>query len=431
MIRVELLWFGTGALLGIALASCSNAPACRANADCPKAQVCLPVGACARTCTDTSQCLSGERCSPSGGCVAASGGCGTDAECAAGQLCRPNATCGSGGTNAGATDAGGGPSATDGGTSVDAGGPYSQTPEDGGQCGERFTPTSAEANLMIVLDKSTSMNDPISGNTTKWKAATAAVSQLLAQSSSIHFGLELFSVSTNKCTAEAGTIRVGIGAGTASAIDAALATLPNADGHGTPIAAGGLAVAAGDPGLADATRAEGVVIVTDGEENCGGDPVAQVKALFSRAVPVRTWVVGFGSGVDATMLDRMAVQGGTARLTTPRYYQADVAADLQAALVAISNAAKGCSFSLSQVPPDVAKLFLGINGQLVPRDTRRLSGWDYDATSNRVTLYGQACDALANTPGATLDVQYGCANGIVEGGGDGGFHFDLDGGGIG
>lgn len=102
-----------------------------------------------------------------------------------------------------------------------------------------------------------------------------------------------------------------------------------------------------------------------------------------------------------------------------------MAADLQEALVAISNAAKGCSFKLTQTPGDVSKLFIAINGQLVPRDTNRTSGWDYDATTNRITLYGPACDVLANTAGAKLQVQYGCPDGFIEGGGDGGFDFDA------
>jgi hypothetical protein len=146
-------------------------------------------------------------------------------------------------------------------------------------------------------------------------------------------------------------------------------------------------------------------------------------------------VVGFGSvggsGVDPVKLTNMAIKGGTARLGPTRYYQANVAADLEAALTAISNAAQGCSFKLTQTVTDQSKLFIAINGQLVPRDTSRVSGWDFDPATNMVTLYGPTCDALANTAGAKLQVQYGCSDGLIEGGGDGGFDFGLDAGEIG
>ena len=48
-----------------------------------------------------------------------------------------------------------------------------------------------------------------------------------------------------------------------------------------------------------------------------------------------------------------------------------------------------------------------------------------------MTLYGPACDALANTPGAQLSVVYGCSDGLADGGMDGGFDFGVDAGEIG
>ena len=44
--------------------------------------------------------------------------------------------------------------------------------------------------------------------------------------------------------------------------------------------------------LTDTTRANYVLLITDGMENCGGAPVAEVEGLFSRGV--RTYSVGFG-----------------------------------------------------------------------------------------------------------------------------------------
>jgi hypothetical protein len=237
----------------------------------------------------------------------------------------------------------------------------------------------------------------------------------------------------------AGSIAVPIGADAGPAI---VRSLPPyfADGNGTQIA-GGLVVGAADPALSDPTRANGVLLITDGMQNCQGtsyaddggadDPRVVVKALFARGVSIRTWVVGFGSDVDADTLDAMAISGGTARLGQPRYYQADVPADLTLALRSISSAAQRCSFALSDVPSDVTKLYVAIDLQLVPHDATHVTGWDYEPATNRVSLYGPACDALANTPGAKLSVQYGCPSGLIETGGDGGLDLRVDAGELG
>lgn len=429
----RLVVFIAGSIIGFGLASCAEKTGCTSSAECRAKEACLPSGLCVATCATQADCLPTEKCSTTGGCVSLNGGCGTRSDCQAGSVCQQGGSCsvvsaggGWGGIGGGSTGVGGGSGSTGGGSAGTGG---------SGQCGEVFTSTGAEATLMIVLDKSKSMNSA-AGSGTKWGAAVAAVKQMISKYPNTHFGLEMFSMPSGDaskyiCTPDAGVIFVPIGAGAGQAISDVLPA--KADGNGTPIAMA-LTIAGADPGLSNASRSNGVVLITDGQENCEGDPVSVVKELFARPVNVRTWIVGFGSSsddVDPDMLSTMAVAGGTARLTTPRYYQADVEEDLSAALQAISNAAQRCSFKLSQAPGDLSKLFIGINGQLVPLDTTRVSGWDYDKATNRVTLYGPACDALANTPGAQLSVVYGCSDGLVDGGVDGGFDFGVDAGEIG
>jgi hypothetical protein len=422
-----------GSFIGFGLASCVAKPICTSSAQCQAKESCLPSGLCAPTCTGAAgECKATEKCSPSGGCVDSNGGCGVDADCAAGQTCESGGTCAtSSGTGGGSGSTGGGTAGTGG-----SGGSGGSGGAGGGQCGEAFTSTGVGANLMIVLDTSGSMDEEVHG-VKKWDAARDAVIKMTTQNPNIHFGLEMFSIKDLQCSA--GERFVDIGANKAAAIREALPEV--AEGDYTQIA-GGLTEGAKDPALVDTTRANGIVLITDGKQNCTGDrpttgskvpddPVAVVEGLFGRPVSVRTWVVGFGGSVDGTMLANMAIKGGTARSAVPRYYQANVQADLQAALTAISNAAQGCSFKLTQAVPDQAKLFIAINGVLVPFDANRTTGWYYDTTNTTVTLYGPACDELANTPGAQLTVQYGCSDGLVESGGDGGFDFGLDAGEIG
>jgi hypothetical protein len=315
----------------------------------------------------------------------------------------------------------------------------------GGQCGQTYTTAAAPANLMFVLDHSGSMDSRVSG-VKKWDAAKLAVRKITNDNPQINFGLEMFSEKGNDCSA--GRILVGVGQDAGAAIQAALPV--SADGDYTQIA-GGITVGAADQALTDPTRANGVVLITDGKQNCQGTtsrgengdegpidkPEDVVAELFGRTPSIRTWVVGFGGGVDAARLNTMAKNGGTARLvttaTSPRYYQADNSAELQKALREISLAAMGCSFVLGSTPDDLSQLFVAIDSWLVPRDTTHATGWDCatstsdgGVSTSRLTLYGPACDALANTANATLKIVYGCSDGFNEGGNDGGFDFEIE-----
>ena len=354
-----LLLFGAGSAIGFGLASCTcTRPSCTSSSECQSNEVCLFSGFCALRCTSNAQCLVTEKCSTSGGCVPRNGGCATTDDCESGATCQQGGTCSTpvgptstgGGRGAGGGGAPSGGGSGYGGGASAAGGGSQQT--DAGQCGEDFKSISSESNLMIVLDGLKSMNDEIDAGVTMWKAAVAAVTQMTSGSASMHFGLEMFSVkatSSGEKECLSGSILVPIGDGNAAMITAALPS--EAQGDGTPLAAG-IKVALTDPALANPDRNNSLVVITDGSESCKGDPVAAVQEAFNRPVRVRTFVVGFGGSVKAATLEKMAVSGGTARLTTPRYYQADNPADLQAALTAISNSAQNCDFSLSQTPTD-------------------------------------------------------------------------------
>jgi hypothetical protein len=150
--------------------------------------------------------------------------------------------------------------------------------------------------------------------------------------------------------------------------------------------------------------------------------VAEVEGLFARGV--RTYTVGFGSDVDANNLNQMAIKGGTARATAPRYFQADSPTELEAALGSIASGAASCDFTLTTVPPNPATLYVAVDGQFFPRDPSRVAGWDYQAQGNRVTLFGPACDLVTQRPGAKVSVVYGCPDDTLTETGPGG-HLDA------
>lgn len=397
---------GLAFLAALVLASCQCGPVpCKSTGDCGQAQVCLQNQTCAPQCSTSNQCPSTEKCSTAGGCVPKDG-CGADTDCNGDKVCGPGASCIASCINAGCPS----------GQRCDSRGHCQPVPvQDGGSCGGELLQTSrVQANFLIAEDKSGSMRE-LAGSQAKWAIAQSAVKQITSQNQgSIRFGLVLFPGSQNCLPAP---VAVQVGDNTAAAIAAALdATSPSGN---TPIA-GVLNLAAGVQGLQDPTRSNYVLLVTDGKETCGGNPIPAVQALFAKGI--KTYVVGFGGAVDPSTLTTMAIEGGTARAVIPRYYQADDAAGLNGALSSIAQGAIGCDFKLGTVPPDPAKLYVYVNGQLVTRDPAKVNGWEYHSAGNRITLYGPTCDAVSSLSAAKLQIVYGCPDdSLVEGGGGGVF----------
>src|SRR5437867_3152841 len=88
-------------------------------------------------------------------------------------------------------------------------------------------------NMLIVLDKSSSMIDNITPGLTKWAAARAAVNGVVnANGAGIHFGLMLFP-DPNQCGP--GGIKVNVGPNTAASISSYLASPPPSSGNYTPM----------------------------------------------------------------------------------------------------------------------------------------------------------------------------------------------------
>lgn len=319
------------------------------------------------SCTTHDQCPQGTHCADTGICTASDTGdpCAGDANCKGGEVCI------------------------------------------GGFCGcegDQFTAEGVPPNMMIVLDRSGSMDDPIN-NTTKWDIAVNAVDNLLASySAQVRFGLVLYQGDAGDCAP--GQVEVDIGPNTAGAINNALAaTGPNGF---TPIG-DTLNALIGWPSLADTTRDNYILLLTDGTETCDGDGVAAVTALLAQTPTVKTFVVGFGSGVDNQALNQMAQAGGTPRPNGPPwYYRANNAAELNAAFDAIGAAVLSCTYTLSG-QPDIDTLHVFFDGQGIPLDPTHTDGWDYDPTTNQITFYGPACDSLRTGTVTDLVIVSGCA----------------------
>lgn len=371
---------------------------CVAATDCGAGQTCLQNHTCAPQCSGTTGCAAGEKCSAAGGCVPDTG-CGNNADCAGGMICDSLGKCVSdcrqGKCNPGAY-------CTPAGQCIATNNPDGGAPECGG---ELFQAAKVNSNMLIAFDRSGSMDDPING-VSKWNIAKTAINQVAQQyQSQIQFGLMIFPQgSTNATQCVPAPVAVTVGPNTATAIGTAL-DAGNPGGR-TPI--GGVLQSAGMvTELQDASRANYVMLVTDGMETCNGNGVqAATDNLQQRRI--RTFVVGFGADVDPQNLSDIATAGGTPRPGTPKYYQADDAAGLVAAFQSIAQGALGCEFKLTTAPPDINKMFIYVNGVLQNRDVQHANGWDYDPATTRVTFYGGLCTLVATDPSAKVSIVYGC-----------------------
>ncbi len=203
--------------------------------------------------------------------------------------------------------------------------------------------------LLILLDKSSSMNDSAASGGSKWEVARRAVSAITRTfESSIDFGLLVFP-NPNRC--EVSGVAVEVGPRTASAIAAYLQTPPPSGGNWTPMAQA-IVAATGYAPMRDASKRRLAVLVTDGWQWCDPydpatrfHPVERARAL--RATGTALHVVGFGAGVDALTLNRMAHESGTyipgcdptgstPAAPNPCYHKAEDATSLEAVLRAIA-----------------------------------------------------------------------------------------------
>jgi hypothetical protein len=271
--------------------------------------------------------------------------------------------------------------------------------------GMEFALTRIPPNVMLVLDRSGSMSDAIASGskTTKYADLTSAMQSLVASyDSQMRLGATFFASDNNCGAGVPGPIAAANGQAVLTAV---AAHKPNGN---TPTAATLDAVISAKS-LTDTSRANYVVLATDGEPNCGDtDVTKRISTLYSASPSVSTFVIGIGAATntDPALLNAWADAGHTARSGAVHYYQTNSSADLKAAFDAIAGGIVSCDFQMTQAAPDPTLITVTENGVAVsPSPT---VGYTYDAGTNTVTLHGAACDALKSDANTKVSVTYGC-----------------------
>jgi len=312
-----------------------------------------------------------------------------------------------------------------------------------------FPLTERAADILLVLDRSGSMNQSLNGRggTSKWRLLRDALAATLPRvEARVRVGALFFPEDGAEsrlaaCAfANIPSVDVTLASGTTPQV---IGVFDNTGtGGGTPTAAAllrGYTYLVRNP---DRTRARYIVLATDGAPNCNGalDPstcvcggpgggggrgcgsdanrclddqravstITQIATNAVTAMPV--FVIGLADHTDstfATTLRRMAVAGGRPNRATgvPTYYDVQRPDELTAALTTIQNEVARCTFVAPSRPTNPDAITLTVNGAPVPRDPTRVNGWDWtDMGFGELTLFGTACprDTATNTATATV-----------------------------
>ena len=337
----------------------------------------------------------------------------------------------------------------------------------GGGCGStRFEANPPVINVLLVVDKSLSMDDKPTGFAdSKWTALRGAVDTTFSQTKAkISYGLDLFPYSgqsgqalADSCQMPSATaaVVVPVQAGTDAAPLILAALDANPPSGGTPTAAAlarayhYFSTGAGK----DLAGEKYVLLATDGGPNCNGEltceaatctvnldgkcpgnlnccdakvdklgptncldqdeSVAQVTQLLTKA-KVKTIVVGIpGTEAYADTLDALAAESGVSNPQAPPGYfavSADSGAEgLSAALQSITTGlVKSCELHLEEEPPG-DDLYVVIDGVVLPRDADE--GWAFQAPRTVppvLEIRGAACHKLETEGAQYVNVTYGC-----------------------
>ena len=334
---------------------------------------------------------------------------------------------GAGGAAGGAGAAAGSGGATAGnGGAAGSGGAAGGAGGQGGGCGNLTKVLQATvADILLVQDKSGSLNDDPNdltctggcGANSKWALVTSAINQVVgATDATVDGGLKFFATTNTGCVVNAG-VEVAVGPSNAAAIANAIAAA--APGSSTPTRLAEQAAVAYLESLTD-TNPKYILLATDGLPNCmpgatntnTDDSPGTIQAVGDAlAAGFPTFVVGIGNTMGTTVLNEMAIAGGEPQMgAATLFYQVGDTASLVATLSLIVGTTVSCTYDLGSPPAGASNAAITVlgDGAPIPKDAAHANGWDYEATGGAITIYGPTCDAIKARTLKTVSVTYIC-----------------------
>ncbi len=294
------------------------------------------------------------------------------------------------------------------------------------ECGEEeFTIEPVPIRMMILQDISGSMGDD-----GKWTQAKAALTAMLTDfSDSIDFGFDVFP-NGSPCFVADPVVSDTLPGNAGPIIDLFAPIVP---GGGTPLAVGMknfliTTPTAYAPLFMDEEADSYLVVVSDGRDTCRADGSGNGTSLDPGATPaelaqittqllterqIKTFVIGFGLGVDPTQLNAIAAAGGT---SFTQYFDAANQTDLEAALNSIGSEVVSCEYDVT-IPDDADEdevnfyfdsVVLVYNQDCQDPAASLDVGWTWiDVnTKNRIQFCDESCAQLPNV--SVVQAKFGC-----------------------
>lgn len=285
--------------------------------------------------------------------------------------------------------------------------------------------------ILLVIDKSGSMNADDSGGQRKWDAARNALSGVVQSlEHQIEFGLMLYpNGDAENDVCREGNLREPVQPTNAGDIINVLNNTEPGGGTPTAVTLGEARAALDNLGEGNGS-ARAVILATDGGPNCNesldgntcrcvstnpqdcidfpgnclddSNTIGAAASLNAAGYPV--FVVGIdGSEAFSDVLNSLATAGGTAQAGASAFYGVDDQGQLEQALEDIAIRVGVCRFDLP-TNFQATDATVTVNGTEVARDTGRINGWD-QVDPNTIELFGVPCNEAVNGgAGATVVV---------------------------
>lgn len=271
----------------------------------------------------------------------------------------------------------------------------------------RFTFDTTPAEVLFVVDRSSSMTTMTDDRVSRWDALTAAMREVLpGLDARLPMGLVTFPETGDCSVSSAPAVPVRAAAGSQIASRLAM----RAPYGYTPTLAA-LRQAARYFEQNPSTRRRVIVLATDGPPNCGNTLTDVVNALtdIRMTLHVDTLVLGIpGENVALRhTLHGMAVAGGRPRPGGSGFYEAGQTAEFVAALRAITADAMRCEYRLPSAPRATDRVTVRMNSLEIVRDP--VVGWDFTGDARQEIRFGtEACARLTRGEVRSIDVRYAC-----------------------
>ncbi|MBL8957848.1 MAG: VWA domain-containing protein [Myxococcaceae bacterium] len=275
-----------------------------------------------------------------------------------------------------------------------------------------FTLSPAEPVVMLVLDRSCSMDELFQGTNTRWDALVAALRATLP---SVDQTMQVGGLAFPQSSLDTCTVPSVAGVWPAKGnVALLLSNLGSIRPFGATPTADALRVAADVlRGRRAGNAARAMVLATDGEPTCGtGNPLQNTLTRLELAATdgIPTYVIGVADEPSLrTSLQQMSVAGSRPRPGPQGFYSAQSAAGLELAFSTIRDQVGACSFLTSSVPDMRGSIRVTFEGSEVPFDATGTNGWRWtDRDNGEMALLGSVCaQAVARPSGLVVTVACG------------------------